>query len=1158
MLPRIWLCTLLFFPILAEAQSGPEACRWIVPSVGEQLLDSLSVYPPSINLAGSDSLPGIHYNLSTGKISFSEGAWPDSVKLCYRQLPYALHQTYQNRTLAAYDSNAHYEYPVRKVPETYLREELFATDSLQKSGSLTRGISFGNRQNVFVQSSLNLQLDGKLTDKIKVRASISDQDVPYQPEGNTQSLQEFDKVFIQLYDDSSSLAAGDLVLRSQEGYFMQYLKNVQGLQLSTRRSLLGKEPSQTEFGLALAKGKFASVNLEPVEGMLGPYKLPGPAGQPYVMVLSNSEKVYLDGRLLKRGFNYDYTIDYNLGELSFNPGLIITPYSRIRIDYEYADQRYSRSILSGSHSQQLNDWQVYGSFYQEKDNKNRPLSEQLSDEQKLLLSLAGDGEEGVMLPAIDSVGYSPDLLLYRKVDSLDAQGNKVVYYEYSGSPANAFYQLSFADVGAGNGNYVLKEYIGLGKVYEYRHPVNGQSQGSFEPIRIVSPPTEKRLLTAGTRWQPNDHHLVYAELGLSNNDRNLFSDLEAADDKGAGIKAGYGLTGIPAAFNKAYKWEAAIDYEFLNRNFVPIDRFRSIEFDRDWGLAPAYGHTYTNLPAELADDHLLSLSGGLKKDESNQVQYKIAGRQKASLVNGWKQEVLAAKRLGVLQLEGRHFYLHNQQPQTDIFWHRWQAEAALHFDKWIPGYRFTSDQQATRHRGTDSLMSTLMNFNEHRIYLLSGPALKSKIGIDYHLREDRLPANGEFVKANLAHTTSFSYATVAIRNQQIKMLTSYRHITRYTDSLQNGAIENVLSGQLNWLGSFWENMLRTELIYTVGSGRELRRDYVYVKVPIGEGTHAWRDDNDNGVQELGEFYEAINPDEKEYLRIFVPNNDFILAYTSELNYRLSFQGVKAWYDASGLPGILGKLSGNLSWRSGKKSSENGLVERLLPFGGDISSENLIHSRQMLQLNLFYNRSNPRWGLDGALLSQERKQLISAGFESDQRKQYSLGYRYNIGRSLGFRVQAGQGTQANLSDYLSNQQYRIFSRELAPEISWMPGSSFQAGLGGSYEHKENELNPEFASEARLFDLKLNLRYSRLSSTLVQGNIRQVNIDFEGKPNSPAAYSMLEALQPGTNWVWDLSLQQSLLKGLQLNLTYEGRHSAGQAVVHLGRMSMQALF
>lgn len=1157
MLPRVWLFTLFLFPLLAQAQSGQETCRWLKPAEEAQLLDSLSVFPASLVLSGSDSLPGVEYDLHSGLVRFRKGRWPDSVQLCYQTLPYALNKVYQNRSLAVYDSNALYEYPVSRPTEKHLKEELFATDSLQKSGSLTRGISFGNRQNVFVQSALNLQLEGKLSDKINIRASISDQDVPYQAEGNTQHLQEFDKVYIELFDETSSLAAGDLLLRQQQGYFLQYLKNVQGLQMTTRRPLLGAGPSKTEAALALAKGKFASVNLEAVEGLLGPYKLPGPAAQPFVMVLSNSEKVYLDGRLLKRGFKYDYTIDYNLGELSFNPGLLITRYSRIRVDYEYADQRYSRSILLGNHQQQLKEWEVYTSFYQEKDNRNQPLTEELSDQEKLLLSQAGDAGEGVLVPAVDSIGYSPDLLLYRRVDTLDARGNPKRYYEFSSDPANAFYQLSFADVGDGRGNYVAGEYTGLGKVYRYVEPRNGQPQGRYEPARLLSPPTQKSMLSAGTRWKPDSYQQAYAEVAFSNSDKNLFSSRQTSNDKGKGVKAGYALQGLPSRIGENYKWEASLDYEMVGRNFSPVDRFRPVEFDRDWGLAPAFGHVYTATPNPTAD-HLLTLSGGLKKDAFNRFSYQVAGRQKGDLVNGWQQEAVAAKRLGILQLEGRHFNLYNQQPGQNITWQRWQAEGALHFDDWIPAYRYTSDRQASRQRGTDSLLSTLMHFDEHRLSLLSGPAKKSKLGVEYSLREDRLPAGKEFVKANLAHNASLSYATEAVRNQQLRLLTSYRHSTHFTDSLQQGKEENILSGQLNWLGSFWKKILRSELVYTVGSGRELKRDYVYVKVPIGEGTHTWRDDNNNGVQELGEFYEALNPDEKEFLRIFVPTNEFLLAYSSELNYRLFFREVSDWRDAGGVLGFLGRFSGNASWRSGKKTTEKQLLARFIPFGGELSDESLLHSRQMLQANLFYNRSNPRWGLEGFLLSQERKQLLSAGFESDQRREYTLGYRYNPGRSLGLRLKGGGGREANFSAYLREQQFHIFTKELSPEVSWMPLMDFQASLSGTYEVKENKLNVELAHKAELLNASLNLRYSRLGNSMVQLNIRQVHIQFEGEPNTPAAYSMLEALQPGQNWLWDLSMQQRLLKGLQLNLSYEGRQSGEQPVVHLGRMSMQALF
>jgi hypothetical protein len=61
-----------------------------------------------------------------------------------------------------------------------------------------------------------------------------------------------------------------------------------------------------------------------IEGNQGPYKLKGQNGELYVLVISGSERVYVNGILLKRGENNEYTIDYNAGEIVFTPLFTIT------------------------------------------------------------------------------------------------------------------------------------------------------------------------------------------------------------------------------------------------------------------------------------------------------------------------------------------------------------------------------------------------------------------------------------------------------------------------------------------------------------------------------------------------------------------------------------------------------------------------------------------------------------------------------------------------------------------------------------------------------------------------------------------------------------------------------------------------------------------
>ena len=65
-------------------------------------------------------------------------------------------------------------------------------------------------------------------------------------------------------------------------------------------------------------------------------------------------------------------------------------------------------------------------------------------------------------------------------------------------------------------------------------------------------------------------------------------------------------------------------------------------------------------------------------------------------------------------------------------------------------------------------------------------------------------------------------------------------------------------------------------------------------------------------------------------------------------------------------------------------------------------------------------------------------------------------------------------------------------------------------------------------------------------------------YEGNPNTPVAYQMLEGLQPGKNFTWSLLAQKKLTKFLDLNLNYFGRKTETSKTIHTGSIQLKAYF
>ncbi len=1126
-------------PVTLMAQQSNDRCKWISQFNTPLYLDSLSVIPGSVRPEAEEASV-VRLEISGKYILRYNGAL-DSVRLCYKVFPIDFTRKYGRRSMDIYDSAALFTANSRaKSPALMVHEELFPTEGIRKSGTISRGISFGNNQDVFVNSTLNLNLDGKLTDNLNIRASITDQNIPFQPEGNTQQLQDFDNVFIEIYNEKVSLTAGDVVLRNQPGHFLRYYKNVQGGRASLRHNPWGGE-AESSLGISVAKGQFESVFITPREGVLGPYRIPGPPGQTYVIVLANSERVYLDGELLQRGFNQDYVIDYNAAQITFTNRVLITEFSRVRVDYEYSDQNYSRSILAGSHEQTAGKWFIRAQAYSESDNRNQPLLVDLDDEDKQRLSDAGDNLRQAFTSGADSVGFSNEEVLYAKKDTVTSSGEPVTVYQYSTNPDSAFYRVRFSQTQANGGDYVVDRAVANGRIYKWVSPVNGISQGTYTPEILLPAPNQRQMATVRAEFSPNEYEKVFTETAFSKYDKNLYSEKDSDDDNGMAVLAGISSEGRP--LGKEYMLEAFTDVEWDHRNFSRIDRFRAVEFNRDWNFSPVNDTT-------TATDRIVNAGVGAVKNEDQLLRYRITYRNRESYVDGFQHSAEVRQKWKKVYFNGNLFQMNNEVEDMSAAWTRLHTDISYRTPHIVPGYQFRLDHNEIMLGEKDS---SYMYFDEHVGYLRSGEDSPLSFDVRYSYREDKRPVNGVLIDYSTSNTSRMLLSR-QWEHQRLQFTGTYRQL----HLMQQQVDEETISGRLDWQGSFWENALRADVTYSVSNSQELRREYVFISVPPGEGTHTWRDLNEDNVQDLNEFFIARNPDERNYAKIFVPTDEFITAFQNLLVAQVQLNAPRGWRQAGGLKQLLGKFSNNSSWTSDNKTTSDELADKLFAFARPVDESLILAERSVFRSTTFFNRSHAVYGAEFSVFDARNKQLLTNGFESQASKSYQLIIRYNPVRMINFKLATSTGSSEVASDFLENRNYLISEYGLSPEAAWQPGNTTRFTFRYDYEYKENLSEETDDAWSRTHEYLMEFRYAKAVNSTLNARISLINIEFEGDANTPLGYDLLNALNPGRNITWSLNWQQRVAKGLQLNLIYDGRTSKDTRVIHTGRVQVSALF
>ena len=1156
---------LLLCQFSAKAQQASNLrSKYIYIAHDTTVFDTLTIVPGTFYLLSSknDLIDSTAYfvDFASAKLTWNKNSISfqilneDSIKTVYRVFPIDLGATVRNKdkTTVITDSGTEIIPYTQSAPKPGVAD-LFSFEGLNKSGSISRGITIGNNQDVVVNSSLNLQLQGKLSDNVDLLAAISDENIPIQPEGNTQQLQDFDKVFIQLSDKRNKLIAGDYELRRPDSYFMNFYKKSQGLSFSTINPLRRvaedeKAPLlKSNISLAFSKGKFARNQINGLEGNQGPYKLTGANNELFIIVLSGTEKVFVDGILVERGLDRDYIIDYNLAEIIFTPRLLITKDSRIVIEFEYSDKNYSRSLYFVNNEFENKRLKLKLNVYSEQDNKNQPVQQNLNDENKFLLSQIGDSLQLAFAPNVDSVPYTSNQVLYASRDTTTASGTYTIYI-YSTNPDSAYYRVGFSFAGAGNGDYVLDNSTVNGRVYRWVEPVNGISQGSFRAEMLLVTPKRQQMFTFGTDYIISEKTLITAEGAMSNNDFNLFSSIDDNNNQGFAYKAKLNdVRSLSGDKNSGWKLNSFVEAEQTDINFQPIERYRPVEFERDWNILDR------TTPAR----ELIAGAGvGLANREYGNLNYGYRTFHRSDIYRGDMHSVGAAYNRNKFNFISDASYLWTRGGIYNTQFLRHKADFSKGFKWFRPG--ISEEGEHNNINVGDSLAPASFQFSEWQAYILNADTAINKFKIDYTQRNDFRVKDGNYKNISVAHTAGLGMQFLKNQNQKLITQTTYRELIIKDTVLTTEEAGSSLLNRIEYSLIALKGGINASTFYEISTGQEQKKEFIYVEVASGTGVYTWTDYNENGVQEINEFEIAPFPDLANYIRVFTPTNEYVKTLSNQFNQVLQFSPLAFIRNKEGFSGFISRFSTQSQLRLEKKTLDlDDLGTALNPFSQVLADTTVVTTNSVIRNSLFFNRSSQVWGADITWQQTQNKSFLTNGFELRKAEYYVLNTRWNITREVGIQNSAENGYKLNNSEFFVQRNYRISYYSDEPKISYQPGVAFRVSVGYKFIFKENE--PEFGGEkSDQHRLSTELRYSTVKAGSFTARAGVIRILYNADVNTPIAFEILEGFRPGDNITWGLSLQRNISANMQLNVNYDGRKSEEVKPIHTGGVELRAFF
>ena len=640
-----------------------------------------------------------------------------------------------------------------------------------------------------------------------------------------------------------------------------------------------------------------------------------------------------------------------------------------------------------------------------------------------------------------------------------------------------------------------------------------------------------------TKWESSN---IKYELSTSNMDLNTFSKIGNQDNVGL---AGRIVYDFQKKVNDNWILKQEIGIESVSSNFERIERFREVEFERNW-----------NVQQIVSKENQILSSAKLYFNHSNCgfINYGFNSFWIKENFNGYKNDFkIKWNKKIYLDFDGS---LLNSKGLFETNFIRHQTKFYVPINNWKIGFEDINENN--QFYQSDTLNNNSYRFYDWKFYLENLDSSKNLIQFFYQERYDWFKNRSILDRATKAVSPGINIGIVNNQNFRFNYSLAYRILEILDTTLTDILPENSLASRLNYHLKMWKGSITTNSFVEIGSGLELQKEFIYIEVPAGQGIYTWIDYNDNNIKELNEFEIAAFNDQASYIRVFTPNNTYTKIYNFQYNQNLNIDFRKLVKEKVFLKNFLSKFYNQTAVNTQKKTNELDWQTLINPL---VNADNSIIQQMSnsLRNSLFFNRSSSKYSIELVTQLFANKNLLINGtdFKSIQKDKIKL--RWNLNKTLMLSSHISNETKNNSSNYMINRNFNINNKEFFNRFSYQPNTLFRIAVKSRYSEKRN--SEDLGNEkAFLNDFGIEVRRSKRDKGLLNAEMHFVKIKYNGQSNSTIGFEMLEGLQVGSNITWKVGFQKNMSKNLQLSISYNGRKSEENRTIHSGSMQMRAFF